>query len=513
MLIQYLIDHPLVTLYSVSAGLLVASVFQVVKFYSNVRTLPPGPLPLPVIGNILLFLKMGDRLPHELIASLNEKYGPVFTFWTGPMPLIIITDANLGKEALTRVEFAGRPPLGPLKEIFFGDSIDIALADFGREWEVLRKVSHSAVRKFAVSERLPLIIDSRVKNFLREITEQNGNEPFDPVEYTSFLMMSLLASIAFGRQFTMSDPDFQSLNEAVKLQNESQNKVMLMAFVPLLKYIFRKEYNKICKAIAGLRGFAGRQYQEHQKSYKEGVIRDFLDAIIAAKKEAEAEDSSDTKYLKDENIVSSVTDLFGAGSETTKLTLLWVFLFLAEYPQYQRAIRQEVEDALGSDEMPTLEHRPRCNLLQAFIFETLRMRTILPTGLPHKAVVDTELAGHKIKKNVGVLILLEAGSKDKEAWGDPEVFRPERFLDESGKFVPKPNPLFVPFGSGRRTCLGEKLANANSFLIVSGILHQTKDKLLAFPAGPGSVDLRPTTQSDSNLRPRSYKLVFTPLKN
>ena len=193
------------------------------------------------------------------------------------------------------------------------------------------------------------------------------------------------------------------------------------------------------------------------------------------------------------------------------MTLLWVLLFLAEYPEYQKAIREEVEAALGPDDVPTLEHRPRCNLLQAFILEVMRFRPIIPLGVGHKTITDTELAGHKIKKDVAISFSLEACLLDKDIWGDPEVFRPERFLNENCKFNPKPNQYFVPFGGGRRVCLGEKLATANSFLIVSGILHQTKGQLIVLPGGPGSVNLRPATDKDANARTRPYKLIFTQL--
>lgn len=372
----------------------------------------------------------------------------------------------------------------------------------------MRKVAHSAVRKFAVNDRLPLIINNEVKKFLAEIREKNGDKPFDPDGYLTFLMMSILANSAFGREFTMSDPDFKALSEANKIQVENNNRLFLISFVPQLKYVFREAYRKIHHVIGVQRNFSKREYKQHQATYTEGVIRDFMDAMISAKKEAEAEDSSDSKYLNDMNVVNAVLDLFGAGSETTKITLHWVLLFLATYPKYQKAIREEVEEALGSDEMPTLEHRPQCNLLQAFISESMRIRPIVPTGVPHKAIADTELAGHKIKKGANILFSLEDCSMDKETWGDPEVFRPERFLDQNGKYNPKPNPYFAPFGGGRRICLGEKLASANSYLIMAGLLHQIRGKLLSLPGGPGGIDLSPRPDSDLNVRPRPYKLVI-----
>lgn len=424
-------------------------------------------------------------------------------------PQVVITDPKMAKEALTRVEFQGRPDFGILKEAFFEkDAIDIVFSDFNREWEVMRKVAHSAVRKFAISDKLPVIVHSKVTTLLKEIKEQSGDKPFDPSDYISFLMMSLLATSAYGKDFSMSDHEFRKLNDAAKLQDKNANKLLLMSFLPALKYIFREEYKEGFKATKVQRDFATEHYKEHVAAYSSGVIRDFTDALIFAKKEAEAEDSNDSKYLNDKNVVNSLLDLFLAGSETTKLTLLWVLLFLAEYPKYQKEIREEIELALGPDEIVTLEHRPQCNLLQAFIMETMRFRPILPFGVLRKTIADTELGGHKIKKDVTIIISNESCLIDKEVWGDPEVFRPERFLDENNKLSSKRDPFFVPFGGGRRVCLGEKLGTANSFLILAGLLHQTKGQMMCLPGGPGSVDLKPAVRQDANVRPLPYKLVF-----
>lgn len=495
--------------------LLVSASFKVVEFYLNLRTYPPGPLPLPLAGNLHLFLRKNLNI-LQIISDNSQRFGPVYTFWMGPMPHVIINDAKLAKEAFSKVDFAGRPLIKSYNEIAYGkDSINIINSDFNREWEVLRKVAHSAVRKFTINERLPHIIDGRVNSFLEEIKKQNGDGPFNPREYLGFLMTSLLATIAFGKKFEMDDPEFQTLNQALKTHLEKNDLgSMLVLFVPILRHTFMKKgFDEFYDAILTQRNYTSEQYREHLESYSDGTIRDFTDAMIFAKKEAEAEDSNDSKYLKDENVVNAVLDLFAAGSETTKLTLLWAFLFLAEYPKYQRAIREEVEEALGSDEVPTHEHRSRCNLLQAFILEVMRFKPLFPLGVAHKTTVDTEIGGQKIKKDVAVMISLEVGFRDKEVWGDPDVFRPERFLDANGKFVSRPNQLFFPFGGGRRVCLGERLALTNMYFVLAGLMNKTKGQFFCFPSGPGSVDMTPEFQAVFNVSPRQYELILAPDKN
>ena len=60
--------------------------------------------------------------------------------------------------------------------------------------------------------------------------------------------------------------------------------------------------------------------------------------------------------------------------------------------------------------------------------------------------------------------------QDKDHWGDPEVFRPERFLDPEGKLVK--DEWMIPFGAGKRACLGEILARSTLFLFFTTLLQE-----------------------------------------
>ncbi|CAM1154395.1 Uncharacterised protein g11205 [Pycnogonum litorale] len=90
--------------------------------------------------------------------------------------------------------------------------------------------------------------------------------------------------------------------------------------------------------------------------------------------------------------------------------------------------------------------------------------------------------------------------RSKELWGDPEIFRPSRFLNEDGQ-VFRPEYL-IPFGIGKRICPGESLAKAEIFLFFTTLLHCFKFV---------SVDGQPTSKSRIAPRiirsPPSYKII------
>lgn len=131
---------------------------------------------------------------------------------------------------------------------------------------------------------------------------------------------------------------------------------------------------------------------------------------------------------------------------------------------------------------------------EASLREIMRFETLVPSGLPHKALNDIEFMGydipkvdifqltdnrilsewlyHKIGKFQGTVIItaLGAASNDNSIWDTPHQFKPERFLDSHGKLSLKKD-LSMPFGAGKRLCAGETFARNIMFLFVSAFFQ------------------------------------------
>lgn len=94
---------------------------------------------------------------------------------------------------------------------------------------------------------------------------------------------------------------------------------------------------------------------------------------------------------------------------------------------------------------------------EATLREIMRFETLVPMSVPHRAMKDTTLGGFYVPKDTIVIAGLYALHNDRKIWGDPENFRPERFLSDDGKLNLKKD-LSLPFGAGRRLCAGETFA-------------------------------------------------------
>ena len=113
---------------------------------------------------------------------------------------------------------------------------------------------------------------------------------------------------------------------------------------------------------------------------------------------------------------------------------------------------------------------------EAIIAESTRMSSIAPIGVFHFTMKDIKFHGYDIPKDTMVISNLYHIHHDKRVWGNPEEFQPERFLSADGKTFKKHDAL-MPFGIGKRQCLGETLARDTIFLYFTNIFQRYSIRL------------------------------------
>lgn len=158
-----------------------------------------------------------------------------------------------------------------------------------------------------------------------------------------------------------------------------------------------------------------------------------------------------------------ILDIFIAGGNTTSTVLDMAFMMLLIRPDVKEKIFKEISVFPN----PTSKNRPDLNFTEAYLFEVMRYFSSVPITGPRRALKTTTLGDYVIPKNTTVLIGIQSVHADKAYWGDPETFRPERFLEQ-----PELTEHFMPFGQGHRRCLGEALARSCVFTFFVGVLRQ-----------------------------------------
>lgn len=162
-----------------------------------------------------------------------------------------------------------------------------------------------------------------------------------------------------------------------------------------------------------------------------------------------------------------------AGMETTVSTFRWAILAMMKHPEIQEKVFKEIEANLGLERIPTMADKLRLPYVVATLNEVQRWGNILPINLFHTNDTDFQLGGYTIPKNVTVIPQISVLAIDEKVFPEPEMFRPERFLEPDGKTLSKIDQ-FAPFSMGKRQCLGEGLARAELFLIFVYLMQRFK---------------------------------------
>ncbi|KAL7980690.1 hypothetical protein Chor_001844 [Crotalus horridus] len=363
--------------------------------------LPPGPTPLPFLGNIL---QVKTSEPFKSFLALREKYGPVFTVYLGPRRVVVLCGHDTVKEALVdqAEEFSGRGEIASIDRNFNG--FGVALAN-GERWKQLRRFSLTTLRNFGMGKRS---IEERIQEeaqYLMEEIRKTKGQLFDPTFFLSRTVSNVISSIVFGSRFDYEDKTFLSLLQMI---NES--------------------FIEMSTPLAQVGSNPGAD----------------LAPMCVGVGQKEKGNLSTEFNLK--NLVLTTLNLFFAGTETVSSTLRYGLLFLMKYPEVEEKVHKEIDQVIGPNRLPATEDRLKMPYTDAVVHEIQRVTDIVPMGVPHTVIRDTQFRGYLLPKGTDVFPLLGSALRDPKYFSDPENFNPGHFLDENGRF--KKNEAFVPFSSG-----------------------------------------------------------------
>ncbi|MBL9129189.1 MAG: cytochrome P450 [Verrucomicrobiales bacterium] len=194
--------------------------------------------------------------------------------------------------------------------------------------------------------------------------------------------------------------------------------------------------------------------------------------------------------MSDRQLRDEVVTLFIGGFETTSIALSWALHVLATHPDIDRRLHEELVRELG-DRTVVVEDLPKLTYLEAFLKESLRLYP--PAwAIGREAVENTTICGHPVRAGVSVIIPIFQVHRDERWYPEPDRFRPERWLGDAPKSLPK--MAWIPFGGGPRSCIGDGFAKMEMSLILATWLRR-------FRFEPGAT--APVMQPAFLLRPRN----------
>uniref|UniRef100_A0A5F5PHB7 Cytochrome P450 family 2 subfamily B member 6 n=1 Tax=Equus caballus TaxID=9796 RepID=A0A5F5PHB7_HORSE len=196
---------------------------------------------------------------------------------------------------------------------------------------------------------------------------------------------------------------------------------------------------------------------------------------------------------------------FGMGKRSVEERIQEEAQFLMEeLRNTKERVHKEIDLVIGSQRPPALDDRTKMPYTDAVIHEIQRFSDLLPLGVPHVVTNDTHFRGYIIPKGTEVYPILSSALHDPRYFEKPDAFNPDHFLDASGAL--KKNEAFIPFSTGKRTCLGEGIARTELFLFFTTILQNFS---VASPVAPEDIDLTPRESGVGRIPP-IYQISFLP---
>nr|XP_054773201.1 steroid 17-alpha-hydroxylase/17,20 lyase-like isoform X2 [Lytechinus pictus] len=443
----------------------------VVALVNNTRRpsrFPPGPPGMPIIGNVLDLTASSE----VLFDKWSKIYGDIFSFRVGERWVVVLNHQEVIKEAMLKygVEFSGRPQFYSA-EIASDGFKDIVFSNFSETWKLHRKLAHSAIRQFATGRKLDSLVHG-VFPQVQQMLKENSGKPFDPKLMITLTLYNMFSKMCFNESYDFSDP---RMMEYIDMSQELAEKVgfgLVADYFPRARFLSFGGARYIQRMKQKYMEWTSPQLQRHRETLSQDNARDFCDLMLLAQMKAKEsdEDREISKNLSDTHLAQTVNDIFLAGIETSMQRLYWAIALMTEHPDIKAKIQHEIDVEIGRGRYPVIGDRGKLPYTEATLYEMIRYSTVGPVGVPHSTMVDTEFRGFLIPKDTIILLNQYSMHFDEREWKDPYSFLPEHFLDESGTTRQHPSS-FQPFGTGRRSCLGEAVAKADLFLIFTWLMQ------------------------------------------
>eukprot|EP00057_Strongylocentrotus_purpuratus_P018739 XP_011673213.1 PREDICTED: steroid 17-alpha-hydroxylase/17,20 lyase [Strongylocentrotus purpuratus] len=434
---------------------------------SRPRGFPPGPLGVPILGSVFSM----TASPEEIFVRWSKQYGDVFGFKVGQRMIVVINHQDAIREALLKhgIEFAGRPDFFSFGVFTYGFK-DIIFSSYSDTWKLHHKFAHAALRQFASGKRLENLLHGSIAKMEGYLSKMDDSEPVDPKLVITLLLYNVMSTMCFGKDYDFLDENLIAWKENNEKLNQEFGMGVAADFFGWAQYLPTPGVKMVHRMRDELHRFVWDELDSHKKNFDPDNVRDVFDMLLLAQKEAADSGNQDAEKLSDTHLVLTVSNMFAAGIQNTTETLYWALAFMVEHRDIQSRCQAEIDRAIGRKRVPVVDDRGSLPYTEATLYEVMRYSSILPIAVPHATTCDVNFRGYRIPKGAVVMFNTYSMHYDPNAWESPTSFKPEHFLEDDGSVQQHPSS-FLPFGAGRRSCLGEVAAKTDLIIIFTWLLQ------------------------------------------
>ncbi|EGD98769.1 3-hydroxyphenylacetate 6 hydroxylase [Trichophyton tonsurans CBS 112818] len=493
-----LVDYPLESLLILSCVLSTVYILsnEFTRYMARIKGFkgPPGQL---MIGN----LEQIQENAAEQYRQWSAEYGPVYQIQLGNIPIIVVNTAASAKTLFSQNSQAlsSRPEFYTFHKVVSNTAgTTIGTSPYSESLKRRRKGAATALNKPSVQSYVGHL-DLETKDFVAELLKYGhaGNTAIDPMPMIQRLSLSLALTLNWGvRMASQEEELFKEIthveDEISRFRSTTGN---LQDYIPLLRL---NPFNFGSKKAAEMRDRHRDKYLQHLNAgLEERMAKNEHQPCIQANIMLDEE----AKLNKEELTSISLTMLSG-GLDTLTTLIAWSIALFSQRPDIQDKAADAIKEFYSQDQpLCDAMDDQKCEYIVALGKECLRYFTVLRLALPRTSIQDITYEDKLIPKGTVFFLNAWACNTDPYVWTDPEVFRPERWIE-------KPEAPLFTYGLGYRMCAGSLLANREIYLILIRMLNSFRitsvEKINTHPIH-GNSD--PTSLVAI---PNKYKVKFIP---
>jgi cytochrome P450 len=408
------------------------------------------------VGNVLEYL----RDPLGFLDRLGRDGGDMVRVRLATMDFTVVSHPDVVEEILvTRAKSFHKDKFGQVLRLVLGDGL---LTSEGDVWRRQRRLANPAFHK----ERIAGYAASMVEQTTKTVATWRDGETRDIHKDMMRLTLEIVAKTLFGSEVGEKAEIVGEALEAV-LAHFTQAEYF---FVPLLRRLPTPGMKRFFAAKTRLDEVIGSFIKERRKTEddRETPSSDLLSMLL------HAEDTDGTR-MNDAQLRDEIMTIFLAGHETTAIALTWTWLLLSKHPEIEAKLHASLDEVLG-DRVPSFADVQKLTYADAVMREAMRLYP--PAwSIGREAMEDMVIGGFSIPKGTQIWLNPWGIHHDPRWYPEPHTFKPERWLDESIKSLPK--YAYFPFGGGPRICIGAGFATMEAVLLLATIARTTRLRLKA----------------------------------
>ncbi|XP_010250222.1 PREDICTED: geraniol 8-hydroxylase-like [Nelumbo nucifera] len=455
------------------AALSLAAFFLLLPLILRRRTwynAPPGPIGWPILGYLPY---LSDRL-HEDLFHLAKTYGPLFSLRMGQRPAIVVSSPEMAREVLKHKEasFSSRTITEAVRCIAY-DGTSLVFVPYGSRWRLLRKIITSEFFSSRAIELFQPVRRQQVEGLLRTLyTSSKSKTPVNVADSMFVVSSNLTSNIAFSKSlFDTTKKEGRELKDMVWEVLETVAVPNLADMLPFLK-VFDPQGLKRRLSKVGMRfdkfleQLIDERLKEREKGFKKNGKMDMLDVFLDYRSEKEDE----LKQFSRVDIKGILLDMFMAGGDTTSSTIEWGMTEILKKQESHKKILAELDQVVGKHRFVEESDIPKLTYFQAAVKEVFRLHPAVPLLVPRRTNEACEVSGYSVPKHAILFLNVWGMGRDPKIWPEPCEFKPERFLGSSVD-VKGQDFEILPFGTGRRSCVGMPLGHRMVHYSLASLLH------------------------------------------